>query len=348
MNQWLEGSQDKIVESRERQHSKSISGAVLIVVLWILLATSMLALSFAASVRTEVNAARNMIEQKKSYYLSRAGIEYAIYKVIESQQIWLPNQRIQQGQLEALAPDLNGTVALRMSTGTVQVKIGDETGKINVNLAPSHLIYNLLVLVGLDQPKADVITDSIGDWRDADNLYRSNGAESDYYQSLEVPYLAKNGVFDVPEELLLVRGITPEVYFGRKGLTDVGERVEYYGLQKYFTTFTTINRINVNSAPLAVLASISELDYESASRIDVLRQGRPFQNITEIFEAIPGVSTNLASVLSTNRSNIYSLVSDGRVTGAEAVNRIRCVIRINPTAPKGYSVLYWNESNLEL
>ena len=336
------------MESRERQHLDSSSGAVLIMVLWILLATSMLALSFSASIRIEVDAARNVIEQKKAYYLSRAGIEYAIYKVIESQQIFLPNQRIQQGRLETLSPDLTGTLALRMSTGTAQVEISDETGKINVNLAPSYLIYNLLVLVGLDQPEADVITDSIEDWRDADNLYRPNGAESDYYQSLEVPYLAKNGVFDVPEELLLVRGITPEVYYGRKGLTDTGERVEYYGLQRYFTTFTTINRINVNSAPLAVLASISELDFESASRIDVMRQDTPFQNTTEILEAIPGVSTNLTSVLSTIRSNIYSLISDGRVTNSEAVNRIRCVIRINPTAPKGYSVLYWNESNLEL
>lgn len=336
------------MESRERQHLDSSSGSVLIMVLWILLATSMLALSFSASIRIEVDAARNVIEQKKAYYLSRAGIEYAIYKVIESQQIFLPNQRIQQGRLETLSPDLTGTLALRMSTGTAQVEISDETGKINVNLAPSYLIYNLLVLVGLDQPEADVITDSIEDWRDADNLYRPNGAESDYYQSLEVPYLAKNGVFDVPEELLLVRGITPEIYYGRKGLTDTGERVEYYGLQRYFTTFTTINRINVNSAPLAVLASISELDFESASRIDVMRQGTPFQNTTEILEAIPGVSTNLTSVLSTIRSNIYSLISDGRVTNSEAVNRIRCVIRINPTAPKGYSVLYWNESNLEL
>ncbi len=64
---------------------KPQTGAVLIVVLWMLVAFSMLALSFSASVRTEVNAARNTIDQKQSYYMSRAGIEYAVYKILEAQ-----------------------------------------------------------------------------------------------------------------------------------------------------------------------------------------------------------------------------------------------------------------------
>jgi general secretion pathway protein K len=324
------------------------SGVVLIVVLWVMVGMSMLAVSFSASIRTEVNATRNVVDQKESYYLSRAGIEYAIYKVIESQSAFAQLQRQREEGLQSLPPALTGFVEFAMGRGKASVEIIEETGKINVNLAPNYLLYNLLIGVGLDEQEADMITDSIEDWRDRDELHRLNGAESDYYQSLPEPYLAKNGPFDVPEELLLVRGITPEIYYGRKGTTESGEQVEYYGLQKYFTTFARINRINVNSAPVPVLAAVPGLDLEAAKLIYGMRLEVPFLNVTEVLERVPGISTEAGRLLSTVRSNVYTLLSDGHLADSEVVNRIRCVVQINPTFPKGYVVLYWNESNIEL
>jgi hypothetical protein len=40
------------------------------------------------------------------------------------------------------------------------------------------------------------------------------GAESDYYLSLEQPYRAKNAPFVSPFELLLVKGITRDIFYG--------------------------------------------------------------------------------------------------------------------------------------
>jgi len=51
----------------------------------------------------------------------------------------------------------------------------------------------------------DVITDSILDWRDADDFHRVNGAERTITNPSE-PYDCKNAMFDTIEELLLVRG----------------------------------------------------------------------------------------------------------------------------------------------
>lgn len=324
------------------------TGAVLIVILWILLAMSMLALSFSASIRTEVDAARNVVDQKQSYYLSRAGIEYAIYKVLESQSAFSQLQQQQNSDSQALPDALMGSVSLPMSNGKAEVEIIDESGKMNLNLAPEHLVFNLLIMVGLEEEEASIITDSIEDWRDQDDLLRPNGAEIDHYQSLPDPYLAKNGPFDVPEELLLVRSITPEIYYGLKATTDTGERIEYYGLQKYFTTFTSINRINVNSAPLAVLAAIPGINYDAAVQIHTMVQEFPVTNLTEIMERIPGIPTEATSYLSTVRSNIYTLVSDGQLNQSSAINRIRCVARIDGNSQIGYTLLYWNESNLEM
>jgi general secretion pathway protein K len=66
----------------------------------------------------------------------------------------------------------------------------------------------------LDDKEKDIIVDSILDWRDNDDLRRLHGAEDEYYQSLPDPYRAKNDDFESVEELLLVKGITPEIFHG--------------------------------------------------------------------------------------------------------------------------------------
>jgi hypothetical protein len=79
-----------------------------------------------------------------------------------------------------------------------------------------------------------------------------------------------------------------------------------------------------------------------------MRQEVPIANVTEIMERIPGIPTEASRLLSTVRSNVYTLVSDGYLTDSEVIGRIRCVVRVDPSSPRGYSVLYWNESNIEL
>lgn len=323
-------------------------GSVLVMILWVLSAMGLLALSFSKSIRTEVDVARNVMEQKQSYYLSRAGIEYAIYKILDSQNSFTQAQNYQNEDLK-LVPNISmDTVNLSMSNGIARVEIVDESGKLNLNMAPEHLIFNLLIMVGLGEIQANIITDSIEDWRDQDDVLQPNGAENYYYQSLPNPYLPKNGLFGVPEELLLVRSISPEIYYGRKAMTERGERMEWYGLQKYFTTFTSANRINVNSAPLAVLAAIPGINYQTAVRIRTMVQDLPVVRLSQIIERIPGIPTESTSYLSTVPSNFYTLVSDGQLRNSSSINRIRSVVRVDGTSKTGYTLLYWNESNLEM
>lgn len=323
-------------------------GSVLIVVLWVVLAISLLALSFSASIRTEVDAARNVVEQKQSYYMARAGIEYAVYEILETQSAFYQAQQQLGQQLDAIPDVLRGAVSLELADGGADVRIIDESGKVNINLAPGYMIFNLLIMTGVPGEQADVITDSIADWVDPDELIREFGAESDYYLSLETPYAAKNGYFSVPEELLLVRGVTPEIYYGKKTTSETGEPLELYGLQNYVTTFSNVNQLNVNSAPLAVLASVPGLDYSSAEMIDEMRQGAPLNNVSEIAEQLPGIPSETMGMLGAFRSNIYTLDSVGRVNNSSVVSRIRSVIQIDGMSQKGYSIIYWNESNTEL
>lgn len=58
------------------------------------------------------------------------------------------------------------------------------------------------------------IADAILDWIDADDEAREYGAESSYYSQLSTPYSPANGPMQSVEELLLVRGVTPQLLFG--------------------------------------------------------------------------------------------------------------------------------------
>ncbi len=327
---------------------KDQRGAVLIVVLWVILAISLLALSFSASVRTEVEAARNVVEQKQSYYLARAGIEYAVYEILKTQSAFYQSQTAPDLGVETIPPALKGFLSLQLTGGRADIRIIDETGKVNINTAPDHLIYNLLLMIGVESEQADIITDSIVDWLDPDDLVSPFGAESDYYESLPEPYPAKNGFFDVPEELLLVRGVSPEIYYGRKGMSDAGEPVEFYGLQNHVTTFGRSAQINLNSASIPVLAAVPGLDFSIANMISEMRAEVPFMNPGEVAELIPGLTTDSLGYLGIAPSGVFTITSFGRLDGSQVTSQIRSVIQIGGVNPKGYSVLYWNESNTEL
>src|SRR5205807_2358577 len=90
----------------------------------------------------------------------------------------------------------------------------------------------------------DDVANSILDWMDPDEEPRSNGAESDYYTTLPTPYNAKNGPLDSLEELLLVRGVTPELLFGtdrnRNGMRDNGEEADSTGQDRGWSAYLTV------------------------------------------------------------------------------------------------------------
>jgi type II secretory pathway component PulK len=96
-------------------------------------------------------------------------------------------------------------------------KMVDLERKANINIADQPMLEGAMRLVGLDGADSDAIVGAILDWIDRDKNPNLNGVESDYYEGLEPPYKCKDGFMDDLSELLLVRGVTPEMY-GVEGL----------------------------------------------------------------------------------------------------------------------------------
>src|SRR5207247_1078297 len=114
--------------------------------------------------------------------------------------------------------------------------------------------YNMLMTLPNMQ---DDIANSILDWMDPDDEPRSNGAENDYYQTLPNPYRAKNGPLDTIEELLLVKGVTPQLLFGndrnRNGILDPdeddGTGIVNLGWSAYLTVHSRERNIDSQGNP---------------------------------------------------------------------------------------------------
>ena len=319
-------------------------GIVLIVVLWVMTALAILALSFSHESRIEVMTAGNARSMEKAYYIARAGMESAIYQII--QKSMTPAAQTAAGMDEPDQIDL-GKVTGGFDTGFWQVSVQDESGKININTVSEQQLGLLIRAAGVEEPDATILTDSIMDWRsNADAEPRANGAKNDYYLSLNPPYIAKNGRFDAIEELLLVRGMTRDYFYGKPERTQNGT-VEYkYGLSGFFTVHTTRDQINVNHAALPVLLSIPGMAPEAARMIYERRHIQPFRATAEISREIPfQLGAGVINRLTTAQTGILALTSEAHEEGSRVRRVIRAVISLDSAGMQNpYQILYWNEN----
>ncbi len=123
-----------------------------------------------------------------------------------------------------------------------------ENGKININGLNAEnrgIFINFLNKRDVDTFDADIITDSILDWLDPNDLTHINGAEDGYYGSLPDPYKTKDAPFYSIEEMTLVRGVTPEIF------ENIKDFITVYGGNEI--------RINVNLASKEILSSLPGL-----------------------------------------------------------------------------------------
>jgi general secretion pathway protein K len=300
-------------------HFSSESGLALIMVLWILTILSVIALSFAFMARTEVYSTVSFRDGMEKKFLAEAGIERGIMELfyrsanknqvsaVEGSEIVRIDGRENQGEFDE---------------NKYSFRISDESGKININAltdANSIILSNLMVNLGIPGETANTIIDAILDWRDADNLVRLHGAEDSYYESLPVPYKAKNGNFDTLEELLLVRGITPEIMFG-SGNTP--------GLLNFLTVYSKGGAININAAAKEVIMALPNMTSSMADAIIGYRESAELRGQQDIVAVIGPVFTTIAPYVGFAESNIYTIEGKGMKQEEARGYAIRAVLAI--------------------
>jgi general secretion pathway protein K len=332
-----------------RSRNNRRRGSILIILLWMLMAMSILCISFAKSVRVEANAAGNTRMLTSAYYLAQAGINETIYKLVVYRMEGNSRNQAQDPDADLEPRDIDlGRVVLHTDIGDVTVDIADEDGKINVNRANKDLLLSLLLGLGVEEGRADIISDSILDWVDPDEDYHLNGAESDYYLGLENPYRAKNGPMDNIEELLLVRGVDAKLFYGQTFQDEGGAAQFVPGLNRCVTVYGTSAGININAAPYHVLTAIG-FPPDMARRIIEERTGKPFKDnqdfSTRVPEA-PGMEMLKAPIITRPpvQSSYFSLVATAQLKDSKLKKTIFAVVRLNARLPLKHTIVYWNEN----
>ncbi len=294
---------------RQTRLKQASRGMALVLVLWVLTLLGVIATSFAKSMRTEMELARQLTLSARARALAEAGIYRGILDLFMVRYDPLATWRA------------NGTVykTIRLGRGEVRIAIQDEAGRIDLNTGQEQLLEALLRAAGLEDQARAALLDAIIDWRDTDNLRRLHGAEDEEYQAIGRPHGAKDGPFNAVEELQQVLGMTPLLY--RK-------------LAPALTIHSHRPNVEINLAPRAVIQALEIAEAVQAG-------------IEPKLGKAAGDRSTFGRDLSPPRSAAVSgsdtFTLRASATVHDTVAQIVTTIKLGGTPDQPYSVISWNE-----
>jgi general secretion pathway protein K len=327
-------------------------GVALIMVLWVITILSVIVLEFCFAMRTEVNITNNYKEELRLYAMAEGGIQRAIAELI-----YKHDTKVQQMRMtlkpEEVPPEKMEWVTdgrpylLPFDQGVCEVRVRSEAGKVNINLISESMLRKIIGNLGLEEVERDIVVDSILDWRDPDDFYRVNGAENDYYQSLKEPYDCKNGNLDSIEELLLVRGVTPDLFYGRKGIKKEGEgeKVIRIGLKDIFSIYSAGEQIDINSATPIVLRFALGIPREVSQLIVKTREEKRFEHQRDLLQRVPELSPFMGEIgrfiLFRSAIPYYTIESKAKNKEGGSNRGIKTIVKIDRADKNNYKIIQW-------
>ena len=288
-------------------------GMALILTILIISLIVALTLQFNTSMWSNLHAATNLRDGIKLGCIARSGFNGALAVLYED---------ALSGNVDTLHETwahlgiFSGYSTSLFDEGRFVIDITDHSGRIQINRlvddegsyddTQKDLLTRFLrsAEFDLDPEEEENIVDAIKDWIDPDSETTRFGAEDAYYQSLERAYPCKNAPFEFLEELLLVRGITRELFYGS------GEKP---GIFRYLSPHGD-GRININTAdPLVLRALSDQIDQELAEDMVTYREDEDNDlSHFEWYKEVPGMSdVSIPESLLTTSSTYFEITSEG-------------------------------------
>ncbi|HKL22292.1 MAG TPA: hypothetical protein VJ904_10825, partial [Tichowtungia sp.] len=218
-------------------------------------------------------------------------------------------------------------------------RIDFEKGRRNLRKLDIDGWHELFAQTGIPSVEWDELYGCLVDWQDEDDLEQLNGAESDDAFYRDRGYECKNAPVDTLDELLLIKGWTPEILYGTP--PDQIDETEYplTGLAQHLTTWGDDGKVNPNSASPEVLRSL----YLSEQMIDAILElrlgpdGEPGTEDDGLTQEDFG-ALGLDGGVFTLQPEYVTITSEGEVGGT--VSKISSVFRLGEKQP---TPLFWLE-----
>ncbi len=292
------------------------SGGVMLLTIGVLASLVAILVTAAATQHVTLQGVSNRMQARRARLMAEAGIQTALVTLSTQS----PTTTSQQ---DDWYQKIGQTGATRNVVGadSFRFQIVDAGGMLNLNTATEAQLQRL--------PLTQEQIDSLLDWREASMTPRSDGGKDDYYNNLTVPYNTKLKSLNTLDELLLVKGFTPNTVF--EPVTDISS-TDPLPNKADGTQYTLYDLCTVDSTSgvPAGLTNINTIPNAQA----LTRQGIPIQTATQIFQrrgqfttygallAVPGVTVQIARTLVNNYSVSNATTQTGRIdvnTASEAV-----------------------------
>ena len=291
------------------------NGYVLVMVMGMLAALSVMALSLGAATRADLGQSRRFQDEIAAEFLSKAGIAWAMHYLNTAERqgtLWQVPWPSQSATFQArpLGP---GIFDVRYSDarGVLQYGLQDEEGRVNLNTAPATL---LAALPGVGQELAAAIVT----------------------QRQQQPW-------SVPEALLQRGLVTASVWHGN---------AEQPGLSVYLTVWGS-GKINVNTASPVILGALPGITPAMVGAIMRARQGDDQQLGTpddRYFRAVTDLATlkeidrnalgRFGDVL-TVTSSAFRCIATGRVKSGIGQASVHQRLAVLERTANGTALRYW-------
>jgi len=291
-----------------------------------------IAFSLSNTVRGETERTSTVIDDLRSYYLATGAIDRAMLEVLWS--AVFPDKR--------MLPKGSTVVDYHFPTGAVHVEIIPETARLDPNFAPPEMLYRLMLALGIAPGRALEIAQATVDWRTP-----GGGL------SLAPSFQAGHASFQETEELLLVKGVTPEIFYGTyvpapdRGVGSGPRLVHMSGLVDCLSTFGSKDRVDANTANAAVLAAVG-LSPEAVNLIVERRRAAPLED-RQLAEMAPLLGPG-AAFLRVEGNSIINIRATARVLlpNGRLSDLKRTVAAQVKYMPKGYDssihILRWYDT----
>jgi len=249
-------------------------GAALLTVLWLTAALTAIAFTLANTVRGEVERSSTDADGLKAYYLASGAIDRTLVYMESG-----PAFRGPDGK-PLFQEDVTRVLLLNYPNGVARVEYIPENSKLNVNMAPPRELSNLLLALGADPNRAQAIVSGILDWR-AGTPGGSFSQFDQYYLSLTPSFRARHASLEEIEELLLVRGMTPDLYYGGYTRDAQGRFIPHDGLRDCLSVYGSTGPLDVNTVTPEVMVAVGVAP-DTAAAIVALRKIAPIQNVGQL------------------------------------------------------------------
>lgn len=262
------------------------TGSALLAVLWMAAALAAIGLSVSTTVRTETDRVSTASDGLRASYLATGSVERGIQWML-----WGPDYRNQDGSPRFWEPNLP-RMSFQFPSGEAIVEMIPEASKLNINSASPDELLRVVTVVSGDAERAREIVEAILDWRGAPNT-----ALEGYYLGLGPTFRPRHASLEEIEELLVVRGMTPELFYGNFITGEDGRSYASGGLRDCLSVWGSMGPFDVNTVSPILLEAFG-VPRETIERLTTMRVAKPFRNLGELSQlgaSIPrvGVGGNM-------------------------------------------------------